>query len=614
MSTGSSEAIDRLRHDRSALEAEIVDAGSTIRGDACNCPSPDHPDRHPSAMIYTGEDGAWRVKCHACGWCGDVFDIRAMMTGRPLADVLREARGADRPRTARRATPADMLALAKRYHEVADDDRLVALAKRLSVSVDSLRRLRVGWCERDGAYSFPMRNAAGDVTGIRLRLDDAKYAERGGRDGLFIPVGLIGSGPLLIAEGPTDCAAALDMGYDAIGRANNSARTTDDLIAEYVTRQRRDEVWIVTDADPAGSRAAEATQAAADRLAARLVPVVGTVRVFAPPSPHKDVRAWRINGATADDVDAAAEASSSRGPAGELRDMLAAEIDGRRSAIAWPWRLVTRGTQALIPGTVTLIVGDPGSGKSLLVMQALAHWHDAGVKVAAFELEQSRAEHLKRALAQRIGAAWLTDLEAVAQRGDEAMAYNAEHEAWIDALGRCIHDGPAEPVKLCDLIGWTEARAAAGARIIVIDPITAAQTTDRPWDDAQRFLQTVMPILDHYGASLVLVSHPRKGKQRGAISTLDDLAGGAAWQRFAQCILWLERHDEPRDVTVKGFAGLLHATSNESINRTLRVMKARNGRGAGWQLAFDFDPETLRFHERGAIVKSTTTRNAELDG
>lgn len=602
------DSIDRLRHDRAALEAEIVATGSTIKGDSCNCPHPDHPDRRPSASISCAPDGVWRVKCFSAGCFGaaggDVFDVRATIQRRDVADLLREIRAADAPRSKPALAPApDMLTIAKRYSAAITNEQINALADRLGVSADALRRLRLGWCERDGAYSFPMRGAGGNVTGIRLRRDDAKYAERGGKDALFIPTNLIGDGPLVVTEGPTDCAAALDMGYDAIGRANNSARTTDDLIAEYVTRQRCDEVWIITDADPAGSRAAEATQAAADRLTARLVPIVGTVRVFAPPSPHKDVRAWRISGATADDVDAAAQASSSRGPAGELRDMLAAEIDGRRSAIAWPWRLVTRGTQAMIPGTVTLIVGDPGSGKSLFVMQALAYWHDCGVKVAIFELEQSRAEHLKRALAQRVGASWLTDLEQVHQRPDEAMAYHAEHSAWLDAFGRTIHDAPTEPVKLSDLIGWTEARAAEGARIVAIDPATAAETTDRPWDDAQRFLHTVMPILDRYGASLILVTHPKKGKQKGSISTLDDLAGGAAWARFAQSIMWLERHDEPREVTVKGFAGLNHVTSAEYINRTLRVMKARNGKGAGWQLGFNFDADNLRFNELGAIVK-----------
>jgi hypothetical protein len=39
-------------------------------------------------------------------------------------------------------------------------------------------------------------------------------------------------------------------------------------------------------------------------------------------------------------------------------------------------------------------------------------------------------------------------------------------------------------------------------------------------------------------------------------------------------------------------------------------MKVRNGCGAGWQLAVQFDADNLRFDERGAIVKSASGTSA----
>jgi len=80
-----------LPRDRATLEAELRAAGCTVRGNACTCPHPDHDDRTPSASIYADAAGAWRVKCHGCGWSGDVYDLRAVLTGRPLADIIREA-------------------------------------------------------------------------------------------------------------------------------------------------------------------------------------------------------------------------------------------------------------------------------------------------------------------------------------------------------------------------------------------------------------------------------------------------------------------------------------------------------------------------------------------
>lgn len=81
-----------LPQDRATLEHEIRNAGSTIKRSACNCPHPDHDDGKASASIHESKGGAWRVKCHGCGWLGDVYDLRAVLTGRPLDDVLRDAR------------------------------------------------------------------------------------------------------------------------------------------------------------------------------------------------------------------------------------------------------------------------------------------------------------------------------------------------------------------------------------------------------------------------------------------------------------------------------------------------------------------------------------------
>ena len=94
----------------------------------------------------------------------------------------------------------------------------------LGVSVESLRRLGVGWSAKHRAWAFPMSNAAGDVLGIRLRLPGGKkLSVKGGKEGLVhsrrgplrLPSGRL---LLLIAEGPTDTAALLDLGFSAVGR------------------------------------------------------------------------------------------------------------------------------------------------------------------------------------------------------------------------------------------------------------------------------------------------------------------------------------------------------------------------------------------------------------
>jgi hypothetical protein len=74
------------------------------------------------------------------------------------------------------------------------------------------------WAEPYQAWAWPMRNGAGDIAGIRLRNDEGrKWAVRGSKQGLFCssyPAAEKG----FITEGPTDCAAAISLGFYAVGR------------------------------------------------------------------------------------------------------------------------------------------------------------------------------------------------------------------------------------------------------------------------------------------------------------------------------------------------------------------------------------------------------------
>jgi len=192
----------------------------------------------------------------------------------------------------------DLSALAARYTAACDRRRIAILAQGLGISEPSLRRLALGW---DGqAYTFPMRDEVGHVIGIRRRLPNGrKLSVKGGREGLFVPVGLPGASVLLICEGPTDTAAMLDLGYAAIGRPSCSGGTR--LVCPLVKGR---DVIVVADADEPGRRGA-ATLAILLRL------YCSDVRMIAPPDGVKDARAWLNAGATSADVRQAIQAAES---------------------------------------------------------------------------------------------------------------------------------------------------------------------------------------------------------------------------------------------------------------------------------------------------------------
>ncbi len=199
----------------------------------------------------------------------------------------------------------DLDKLAADFRAGVRPEALDKLVVALGVSVESLRRLGVGWSAKNRAWSFPMHNAAGDVLGIRLRLPGGKkLAVRGGHEGLFIPEGFdVARGLLLIAEGPTDTAALLHLGFNTVGRPSCTGGVK--LLVKVVQQHRPSGVVIVADVDAPGQRGAES-------LAAVLVAYCPMVRVITPPAGVKDAREWRRRGATAADVQAAIDAAPVR--------------------------------------------------------------------------------------------------------------------------------------------------------------------------------------------------------------------------------------------------------------------------------------------------------------
>jgi len=261
--------------------------------------------------------------CGRGGWC-------SVSAGGHIAICMRQSEGAvkrsanggyihvlrddpfrrDRPmvRTVRIEGPRrwrpDIDGLARQYQAAVTDMALRGLAHSLGLSVESLGRLRVGWdgCRR--AWAFPMADPNGQVLGIRLRFHDGrKLSVAGGHEGLFIPMDLTYRGLLLVAEGPTDTAALLDLGFDAVGRPSCVGGVAH-CIALVLAHWPLD-VIIVADGDSPGERGAEV-------LASSLLAFARTVRVVHPPAGIKDVRIWKHCGATRADVDRAIEAAPLR--------------------------------------------------------------------------------------------------------------------------------------------------------------------------------------------------------------------------------------------------------------------------------------------------------------
>jgi DNA primase len=143
--------------------------------------------------------------------------------------------------------------LADKHHQAMTDAGYQYLSDQLGVSVDSLRRLHVGWDGSQSLTTWPMRNAEGRIVGVRTRAADNEKRSVSGSDGngLFYVPDLLTADHLLICEGPSDTAAMLDCGYGStIGRP--SCRLGNAYTIEIIERLKPSAVLLIPDRDQAG--------------------------------------------------------------------------------------------------------------------------------------------------------------------------------------------------------------------------------------------------------------------------------------------------------------------------------------------------------------------------
>ena len=211
--------------------------------------------------------------------------MTAALVNLALADVIR------------RLPPLDWAGMITEYTALTCKAEYDTCARRLGVSADSLRRLGAG-LYRPGVWAWPMYGPDG-VCGIRLRSDAGKkWAVEGSKAGLFIPDGAVPDllTEIAVVEGPTDCAAALDLGLWAIGRPSCTG-----AVPCTVDVCRGRDVVILADRDSLKTRSNGTTfrpgQEGATILARALHRQARSIKIVYPLR-GKDCRAWLQAGAT----------------------------------------------------------------------------------------------------------------------------------------------------------------------------------------------------------------------------------------------------------------------------------------------------------------------------
>jgi hypothetical protein len=290
-----------------------------------------------------------------------------------------------------------------------------------------------------------------------------------------------------------------------------------------------------------------------------------------------------------------------------LAEEFAAEGRGERQSLPLPWPRVSSAIGGLRPGTVVIIGGPAGYGKSLLAMQAALALQRGGHSWAFLPMEDSRQSWERRALAM-LAQSWsvLSDAPDTADYRAELLA---EHSKELAALVKHVVENPRLPMRGPDgftvpplpysaVLDWT-ARALERARVVFIDPLAQIDFPERQsWIGEGDFVRRLVGLAAASGGSIVLVAHTikRPGHAGSLMLTAEDLQGAAALNRLVHTILLLEAHDEKTSQVWQGEMKIpaIH-------DRTMTVAKCRFGPGRGVRVAMRLYGPHLE--ELGAIAR-----------
>lgn len=571
-----------LKRDETALVSILTEAGTVFKGRACACPFCD--DKRPSAGIYNG-DGHFKFKCHSCGFQGDVLDVIARLDVIELPEVFRRLRGNPQPQKQplKVYSSLDLMKAAMPYpvedifqYTCPNTGKVEMLVFRLKTP--------------EGKTFRQTKPAMG---GFVMSAPDKPWP-------LYNRRRVQAADTIVVCEGEGVVHALNGYGVVATtspGGAGKAELTDWSILAGKI-------VTLWPDADDVGRAHMTQVESILQQLspAPRISLIEPEDLDLGEKEDAKDfIKQLEVlhsdKAQIQKEIHKALSQATARGIVSDMVTEIEGVIDGSISIVPWPWKILTKATLALKSGMVVILCGAGGSMKSLFLMQCLRFWLAEGIQAAVYELENDRKYHLFRALAQESCVAGMANLPWIKSHPDEARHILDEHKDFLDEFGPVISEKADGLIDLEQAAQWVQDRAAAGNRIVCVDPITHVSKGEKSWVSDNQFMQRIQATAKTYGCTVLLVSHPTKSSQGPDMGTM---AGSADYARCTGCVLWIERHaDDGKKSSVSTSIG----TDEMVHSNTVHILKSRDGWGAGLRVAFDFDKDSLTLSELGLVTK-----------
>ena len=559
-----------------------------LKGRAFSCPF--HEDKDPSGGMFQGKDGFWRWKCQSCSEGGTIVEALVhawKMTDTEVCRIL--SNGKLHTPQAKEETPPEVL---PKYADIKAVEAFVGTFGKVECTHyyyyedKSLHFIVVRYLPRSGGEKKFMV-ARPEDGGFVLKAPDGLYS-------LYNLPNIKGADVVWVVEGEK-CTKIL-YGYgipattSAFGKKSASRSDWGPLKGKVCY------LW----PDVGG-------ECYTDDVARILHPIAKEIRIIDPASlglaDKEDVEQFieRVQG----DIKAALQkvadgANICKRPMCQAMQESTAFVKGVQSGeiccLQWPFQKLHESTEGLIPSEVTILTGNPGARKSLLLLQALRYWHEQGVRIAILETEGTLDIHLRRTIRQKQGYEYITSVDGIRDNPD-AVAALEEEERTGNGFGSILHPiDESKKFNLPYILAWIKMKAEEGYRLVCVDHISDVAKGDKSWTEDSEFIRSVHNELKKHNCSAIIVLHPIK---RPLEPRLSELSGGAAFTRGAKTILWIRKHSIATSTVDKVGMGYPVQTDHDG---TLHILKASYSYGEGLRLAMVFNRQHLTYEEAGFIV------------
>jgi hypothetical protein len=298
-----------------------------------------------------------------------------------------------------------------------------------------------------------------------------------------------------------------------------------------------------------------------------------------------------------------------------LKDV-AEQAQGKMVTLPLPWYRLSRGSQALRPGTMTILAGPQKTGKSFFTMSIIRHINELGFEWAYLPLEDNRKEWAWRMLSILEEDYRLNEQsqECAGLRGDAMVRRMEDISCYLAKVTENPRYGIKDEhgntvIKGLDyqrVLEWIKTTAKT-SRVIVVDPISQIDFDGKDrWKDEADFVRNALGIISDSGACLILVAHTvkRTGLNASVDLSAEDVQGSAMYTRLAHTTLLLDACEmKTSEVRLTG-----GGSEMVTHNRVVTIASARNGSASRSRLAFLQDQNKPAFIELGFLLNKSKRR------